>query len=168
MWKWILLVLQSIQPHAPQASRYEEIAHAIDDVAHVAPVYDSNDKYERTAAELIAVVRFESSFDPDAVGDHGQSIGLGQIGVSNLHRLGLSKSDLFDVRKNLLATAKMLRESHRVCRGRPIEEQLAAYATGRGLCDVSEGRSDSIHRMQYARWILRTYRPFWTDAVAQS
>ena len=168
MWKWILLILQSVQPNAPWSATYEETARAIDDVAHESPIYDSNDGVERTIAEIVAVARFESTFDPHAIGDHGQSLGFGQIGVSNVRRLGIDRDDLLDVRENVRAMVRLLKESHRVCRANAPEDQLAAYATGNARCRVAEGLAASRHRMAYARWILRTYRPFWVEPVAKS
>jgi hypothetical protein len=164
MWKWILLVLQSLQPNTPYKDTYEQTARAIDDVAHESPLYDSEDGVVRTIAEVVAIGHFESSFNPRAVGDHGNSLGFGQIGVSNLAYLGLSgKEDLFDVRQNVRAMIRMLRDSHRTCAIAPLEDQLAAYATGNGHCFVSEGISASKHRMALAKRILVEHQPFWTE-----
>lgn len=164
MYAWILTLIHAVTiAGSPFAARFEEIAREIDRAAHAFPAYDGNDGVVRTAAELVAVVSFESSFDPDAVGDHGASIGLGQIGVSNLAWLNMTEEDLHDPSKNIEATAKLLRASHRTCRGWPPFQQLAAYATGRGQCNVREGVVASKHRVERGMHLLAAHPAFWTS-----
>ena len=164
MWAWIYALMIALVPSAPWKSSYLDTAHAIEDVSRESPLYPGDDGPARTAAEIVAIGYFESHFDPNAVGDKGSSIGFGQIGVSNLRDLGLkSPDDLRDVRTNLRAMVTLLRESHRVCRGHPLRQQLAAYATGRGLCTVPEGIVASEHRMARAELLLREHPPYWVE-----
>lgn len=163
MWKYILVLLQSLQPNAPWIGTYEQTARAIDEVAHEDPLYRGEDGVVRTVAEIVAIGWYESKFDPRAEGDHGNSLGFGQVGVSNLPALGMTRDDLLDVRQNVRAMVRMLRDSHRACAVAPLEDQLAAYATGNGHCFVPEGVLASKHRMGLAKRIMREHRPFWTE-----
>lgn len=164
---WVMSLMVMLQPSAPWRDTYDRTAYAIEDAARVAPLPGEADREARvveTVAELVAVTYFESHFDPIAVGDHGQSLGLAQIGVSNLTALGLNRSQLLEPEWNLYAAAEFLKQSHRTCRGRPPDEQLAAYATGRGLCRVPEGVRASKNRIRKARALLLARPPFWTES----
>jgi Transglycosylase SLT domain len=169
MKSWILSLLLFLAPHSDFAWTFDATAAAIDKIVHETPIYDTNDGPERTAAELVAVAYYESSFDPMAfhANDGAQgvnSVGLAQISTSNLPALGLSDwRDLTDPETNLRAAAKMLRASHRTCRGFPWAQQLASYATGRGLCSVPEGVVASVERLTLARRLLAERPAFWTQ-----
>ena len=170
MFSWIMLLIHAVTAaNSPYEERYSEIARAIDKWAHAVPIDNKNDAVERTAAEVVSIVSFESSFDPNAEGDHGTSIGLGQISLSNLDWLSKETGriwtvdDLRDPEKNIEATTRLLRVSHRTCRSWPALQQLAAYATGRGLCNVPEGVVASRHRLERAAKLLREIRPRWIE-----
>lgn len=172
MTPWLLLLISLVTTaHSPYEPRFPEIARAVDAISHRLPIYDTNDGTEKTAAELVSVISFESNFDPDAEGDHGASIGLAQIGVSNLPWLSAqtgrtwTKADLHDPVKNLEAAAMLMRASHRACRGWPTLQQLAAYATGNGHCAVPEGVVASKHRLERAQRLLVEHPAFWTEVA---
>lgn len=115
---------------------------------------------------LLAVAKVESGFDSLAIGVNGPGagsrkpgdrasaireakaliaagrnidLGLGQINVRNLHRLGLSVADAFDPCRNLKAAAQVLSEGFRASPGAPqaaLRTTLSLYNTGdrtRGL-----------------------------------
>jgi len=115
-------------------------------------------------AELVSLTFHESRFDTHAVDKTKQSFGLAQIDASNLANLGLShKEELFDAETNLRAALKLMKISHRLCRGRPREDGLANYASGGGGCSVPEGLVDSRRRMKLAAALLAKHPPRWID-----
>jgi soluble lytic murein transglycosylase-like protein len=165
MLRWILVLIHAVTvAGSPYEPTFEATARAIDKVSHESPIYEGNDGPERTAAELVALASYESSFNPRAVhaDQGGDSLGLYQINTSNLRELGLAREDLFDPETATRAAVKLLRASHRTCRGWPPMQQLAAYATGRGLCDVPEGVTASRHRLERAVHLRREHPVFWT------
>ena len=165
MVSWILMLIGLLAPHTPETMR-KDAARAIDQVVHEDPIYLTDDGLERSAAELVSLVAHESVFDPKAVSHDrgGESLGYAQVSVSNLKWLKMNRDDLLDPIQNLRAAVKLLRESHRVCRSKPLEEQLAWYGTGSGHCDVEEGIQASRRRMRLAMDLLRKHPPFWDVA----
>jgi hypothetical protein len=161
---WILSLMQLLVPHAPYADTFPTTAAALEKVAHEAPLYDDDDGVVKTVAELVSLAFHESRFDPRAVDKTKQSFGLAQVDASNLANLGLShKEELFDAETNLRAALKLMKISHRLCRGRPREDALANYASGGGSCSVPEGLIDSRRRMKLAAALLAKHPPFWVD-----
>lgn len=159
----LALMLLCPRAHAP-TDRREEVAHAIDVAAHENPLYDTPDGVERTVRELVAVDCFESAFNPLAIGDHGSSLGLAQVGISNVAMLGLhNDSELLDPVKNQRAALTMMRASHRTCRGRPSLERLGQYASGGPTCSVPQGLAASRRRTKFAEDLAKV-RVFWTSA----
>jgi hypothetical protein len=165
MTEWIFSLMLLLVPASPASESFLKTAKAFNKVAHESPIYENNPV--GSVLELMAVSFFESHFDPNAVHADagGDSIGLAQINVSNLAELGLKREDLFDPETNLRAAAKLMRESHRTCRGFPALQQLAAYATGRGLCSVEEGINASRNRLKLARKLLAEHPPFWVSSA---
>lgn len=168
MYPWILALLVLAAP--PDASRadFPEIAQAIDVAAHESPLYVTEDPpvgVARTVAELVAVATRESHLRPDAIGSDyaGFSYGLFQVHETNFSRLHLTWRQAITPLDATRAALVLLAESHRICRGRPIEEQLSEYASGRGRCDTPEGLRDSRNRMALARSLLARRPPYWTD-----
>lgn len=169
MFAWIYTLIVLLVPHAEWSGSYEETARAIADVAEAHPLYPGEDGRVRTAVELVAIASFESSFDPRATREDrgGLSVGLMQVNVSNLRALGLrSMEQLFDVRTNLEAAVRLLKASHATCRGRPLDDQLAQYATGGPTCSVPGGLLASRHRMKRARELLAQHPPFWSEPAS--
>jgi Transglycosylase SLT domain len=166
MAEWILRLMWLLVPNSGWENTYEKTAQAIDQVSHEYPLYDTNDKYIRTAAELVAVTYYESRFSPIAVNEDfgGDSLGLGQINSSNLFTLGLTRDDLFNQVKNLRATVRLLAISHDTCHRWPLVYQLSEYASGRGLCTVPAALRDSKRKMELAQDLLSAYPPFWIDS----
>ena len=161
---WILSLMHFLVPHAPYAETFAATAAAIDKVAHEDPLYDDDDGVVRTAAELVSLAFHESVFDPRAVDPEGQSFGLAQVHVSNLQNLGIARrEDLFDPETNLRAALKLMRISHRLCRGHPGDESLANYASGGPTCTVPAGLVASRRRMKLAGALLRRHPPRWID-----
>ena len=168
MFQWILALLVLAAP--PDASRedFDAIAQAIDVAAHESPLYVTDEREDgvaRTVVELVAVATRESHLRPDAIGSDyaGFSYGLFQLHETNFLRLHLTWREAIAPLAGTRAALVLLAESHRVCRGRPIEEQLSEYASGRGRCDTPEGLRDSRNRMALARSLLARRPPYWTD-----
>jgi hypothetical protein len=164
MAHWILTLMLALVPHAKYEGTFTTTAAAINRAAHEEPLYAGEDGPARTAAQLVALAWFESRFDPQAVGDHGASLGLFQIGVSNLPALGMKREDLFDPDKAAHAAIKMMRASFVMCSVRPKEERLAHYAAGGPDC--ARGRKESRHRTALAAALLRTHRVTWTEVAS--
>jgi hypothetical protein len=164
MGAWILSLMQLLVPHAPYSDTFPATAAAIEKVAHEAPLYDDDDGVVKTVVELVSLSFHESRFDPRAVDKTKQSYGLAQVDVSNLANLGLAaKEELFEVETNLRAALKLMKISHRLCRGRPPEDGLANYASGGGTCSVPEGLVASRRRMKFAKALLTKHPPRWVD-----
>ena len=166
MAHWILTLMLALVPGSPYEGTFAATAAAIDQAAHEAPLYPGEDGPARTAAQLVALAWFESRFDPKAVGDHGNSLGLFQVGVSNLASLGIERDDLFDPKKAADAALRMIRTSFVVCRVRPKEERLAHYAAGGPDC--SKGGNESRHRTALAARLLRAHRVTWTEDASSA
>ena len=58
---------------------------------------------------------------------------------------------------------EMVAKSHRVCAGRPYEEQLGWYASGGPGCSVPEGLEASRNRLRLAERLLEARPPFWSS-----
>ena len=160
MIEWILVLIHALSvAGSPYEPTFGATARAIDKVSHESPIYEGNDGPERTAAELVALASFESSFNPRAVhaDQGGDSLGLYQINSSNLRELGLAREDLFDPETATRAAVKLLRASHRTCRAWPALQQLAQYASGGPTCTVPEGIVASRHRLERAARIRREH-----------
>jgi hypothetical protein len=160
---WILGLMQLLVPHAPYSDTFSATAAAIDKVAHEAPLYEGEDGVAETAAELVALTFHESTFDPNAVGGDGTTIGLAQIHVSNLPDLGITRAQLFEPEANLRAALKLIRDSHRFCRKHPKDERLANYASGGTTCSVPAALRASRFRMHLAARLLRAHPVRWTE-----
>ena len=152
---WILSLILLLAPKTPleQATR---LADVFARVSEATPLIKGPDAVPRTAAQLVAVAFDESTFRPDVIGDHGRSIGLMQIGVSNLVELGMTREDLLDPEKNLLAAVRLMKTSHRTCAGRAAEFRLAHYASGGPTCDVAAGLRASLIRTKLSQRLYET------------
>lgn len=167
MVAWILSMMLLCAPAGVNTSRFWEVAEAIDVASHETPLYQTDDGVERTAAELVALAYYESRFDPMAVASDwaGFSWGLFQEHETNFPRLGITWRDAVTPLPAARAALVLLAESHRICRGRPLEEQLSEYASGRGTCSTPEGLRDSRVRMRLAASLLRRQPAYWVDAT---
>jgi len=114
-------------------------------VTHTKPLYDGAEGRDRTAALLVSLAWFESTFKPGAVGDKGASHGLFQV---------QGHGDLTDIREATRAALEMLRASFRICSaaGRPPSELLGWYGAGGNGCD--RGLRESRHRFHKAQWLF--------------
>lgn len=157
MHDWILALLVLAAPPDAAKKDFDEIADAIDEAAHESPLYATDDGVERTVAELVAIAVRESHLRPYAVGVDwaGFSYGLFQIHETNFARLGIDWKDAMTPGAAARAALVLLAESHRVCRERPLEEQLAHYASGGPTCDVPAGLAASRNRMALAGRLAR-------------
>jgi len=117
VWHW----MAALVPSAPWVDTYPQTARAI---------VDACDNDMRCAAVLTAIAYHESRFKADAVGDHGQSLGLFQ--VSKHWNPGDTPEEQARV------AAQLVRRSFAVCRGKPLEERLGWYASGGLSCGRPE------------------------------
>ena len=152
---WILIAMIALQPRAAWRESYAETAQAIADVAEESPLFDGATGRAKTAALLVSLARFESNFQPGAVGDHGKSRGLFQV---------QGHGTLDEPHDAARAAVAELRASLRVCRKRPLEERLAFYAGGGPAphdadgCPVNDDAvKKSRHRVALALWIFSKY-----------
>lgn len=160
--KWVLAMMIATQPEAPWRATYEATAEAIVAEASSRPLPFPKDAEERTAALLVSTAWFESTFKPDAEGDHDKlpdgrkgtprSFCLFQIGSSNFAALGVTREQILtDVPTCVRAAGAMMRVSFSVCRGRPAEELLGHYASGGASC---AGVRESRHRWRKGAWLF--------------
>jgi hypothetical protein len=166
MTAWIAaLIALCVGTRAPAVD--PRVPDAIAAVAHLHPLlFDGRRDVVKTAALLTAISHREGHFDPAAVGKDGlgESYGLGQVHETNLKRLHVTREEMLDPYKNLLATAQLLEESLRVCADAPAEERLTEYAAGRGDCTCPEGVADSRNRTALMEYLLRARPVFWAES----
>lgn len=147
-----LAMMLRAQPSAPWADTYPSTAKAVAEAAHASPVFAGGDGEQRTVALLVSMAWFESTFNPAAVGDNGRSVCLFQIHETNWKWLGVTREALQDVRVCARTAVRMVHQSFRVCRARPLEERLGWYAAGGPDC--TRGLSPSRHRVRKALWLF--------------
>jgi hypothetical protein len=168
---WVLGLMLATQPTAPWSDTYAATAEAIADEANAHPLAGGP---AHTAALLVAVAWYESTFKPDASGDctdGGSSVAcsapravphsfcLMQIHESNLRGLGTTRAEVMtDVRACVRAGLRMITESLRVCRSAPARERLRWYAGGGPVCTATEdAKRKSAHRMALTEKLLRDH-----------
>lgn len=161
---WILAVMLAAAPPGRSTfareneeqgrERYALIAEAIADVAaREAPLFGGTHGRERTAVLLAAVAFAESGYRRDVEagetrGDKGRACGLWQIQATPVP----CPQFVTDRRESARYALELMRRSFTACRTLPIEERLAAYASGR--CDA--GLRESRVRIELAqRWYAR-------------
>jgi hypothetical protein len=139
-------------------SRYAEIAAAVAEVVFdpgVAPLFPGDKGRLRTGALLLAIALHESGFRRDVdlgIGPHARGSGVDscltqqRIGRGSTPE-GWTHEDLVsDRRKCFLAALGKVKKSLNACRMLPLEDRLAAYASGR----CTAGRAASRARMKTA------------------
>lgn len=146
MTEWILVLMTQLEPKTPWVDTYPKTAAAIAEAAKRDPLFAGDEGITRTAVTLVSLAWFESKFQPDAMGDKGKSCGAFQIQPSTS---GLSCDVLRDPDLAAPEAIRLMRQSFRICRARPLEERLAWYAGGSASCD--RGLRHSRHRMALAR-----------------
>ncbi len=149
MTAWILALMIVMQPRAPWRATYEATATAIADVVEASPpLFAGELGREKTAALLVSLAWFESTFRPDALGDHGEAHGLYQV-----HGRG----ELADPHEATEVALELVRLSFTACRARPVEERLAWYAGGGFDCSAPSAAAlrASRHRVLRAMWLVR-------------
>lgn len=113
-------------------------------------------QYKLPKGLLFAIVRQESSFQPDAINPKRKgvaisSFGLGQLTIDTAaQHCGLGPNDLFDIQKNLECSAKVLRYQMR--RFHKPDLIISAYNDGTPcVCDGSIYRRYDNHKSCKAR-----------------
>ena len=117
-----LLLFASAAP-APDQLYEHEIATAIEDVKDVHPV---------PATLVKAIITQESSWDPRAV-SHAGALGLMQLLPGTAAKVGVSRVELFDPAKNILAGVRLLAVLLRHYKGDVISALIAYNARPRQL-----------------------------------
>lgn len=157
--------------------RYNEIADDLISTVYdpsVKPLFSGPMGRQQTASILLGVMFWETSIrkdvdlglGPHARGDNGRSWCLMQINIGDGKTPGgLSGEDLVRDRKACLAEGlRVIRGSFGACWQLPLNERLAAYASG--SCD--KGREKSKQRVGTGmRWFnnSKSLRPFSDDEV---
>lgn len=145
LWKLVLMWMVELQPSALWRDTYEDTAIAIADVVESErPLFENDEARIRTAATLVALARYESSFDPNAWGDRGNG---DSYGLYQQQRFG----KLRDPREATRVAISQIRISARICGRRAKNEMLGWYAAGGDGCDNAVGLAKSRNRMKLAR-----------------
>lgn len=150
MSAWILSLMLLLQPakSTPWAATYEATAQAIASASVQSPLFAGAHGAERTAALLTALAWFESRFDVHASGDHNRSHGLFQQ---------QGRGELGTAEEATKVAIEQIRVSFAACKGRPFEDSLANYASGRGTCTNAGGLVASRHRVGLALRLFREH-----------
>lgn len=114
------------------------------------PLFVNDEDRRRTAALLVAVAFRESTFNADAIGDHGKSFCAFQIHRSS----GGSPALLEDVDACTRTAFSLLRTSLKVCPSHPV----AWYAAGPQGCDNDRAQKISRDRMALAAYLFGLVR----------
>jgi len=141
----VLLWMTSLvpAPSVPWGPSYVETATAIVTACEERPAFGSA---ERCAAVLTAIAYHESRFQPDAIGDGGQSRGVWQVSRA----WGLAPAA--PVLEHARLAAELVDRSEHICHDRPLDERLGWYAAGGRGC----GRPTSSRlRMRLAGALLK-------------
>jgi hypothetical protein len=158
MFTYILILMRFLQPENTYGVTwdYEPVAKAIAAHAESDPLWPKEDDgVLKTAGILVSQAWFESRFNPDAVGDHGDAIGL--YGT-HWQTAGLDQEHQDLLTDPSFATETFLRlakQSFSICRGFPEFERLGWYAHGGNGCTNEDGRKKSRHRFYKSEWVLR-------------
>jgi hypothetical protein len=127
---------------------YPGTAQAIAVASLEAPLFKGSDGAKHTAAVLVALSFHESRFDPNAVGDHGEAMGLYQVHPSTVPDVD---PDTFTEPLIASRTAReLIRQSSRICRGYDELEMMGWFASGGEGCK-ERGRKKSRVRMSLAK-----------------
>lgn len=147
--KLVLVLMVTIAPATPWRESYPETAQGIADaVEESEPLFAGDDGRMRTAALLVSLAYFESTFKPSAVGDRGSSLGLFQ---TSRHWVRMSADEyLRDAKEQAKTALALVRESFSACAARPLDARLAWYASG----SCSRGGAASTHRVGLAKRLL--------------
>jgi len=129
--QWVLGIMNAHQPSAPWSYSYGETSTAIAEASNAEPLTKEADGAAKTASILIALAEHESHFHPNAIGDHGDSLGLFQIQPPTARVDG---NMLLVPRTAAPIAIELVRTSFRVCHKLPWEDRLAWYAGGGGKC----------------------------------
>jgi hypothetical protein len=152
MLAWLAaIILIAAPPDAPR-DHLGDVAVAVLDATGGDPL---------ESAELVALGAREGHFDPWAVSrDYaGRAVGIWQVHETNFGWLHVDALDVVDPFTAAPIALRLVRESFRVCRARPLEERLVWYAVGGPACDAPEGIRDSRNRMGLALRLLRERPP---------
>jgi hypothetical protein len=152
---WILSLMLVLQPKAPWSDTYAATASAIDQaVQEQGSVFGDDDEGRaKTAALLVSLAWFESTFRPNAVGGRGRLHGLYQTGGK--------AADLNDPLKASRLALEHVRESFRLCSARPAVDRLVIYAIGGTTCKeaTADALGKSRARVSKAVWLMKHYPP---------
>ena len=154
--QWVLAIMNTRQPSTPWAYSYGETSTAIAEAANADPLSHDPEGAIRTASILIAMAEHESAFHPNAIGDHGASLGLFQIQPPTARVDGTL---LLVPRTAAPVAIDLIRTSFRVCGKRPWEERLAWYAAGGDHCaDNHRAVKASRDMLNLAKYIFEHHK----------
>jgi hypothetical protein len=170
MVSWVpLYAHHSAETQDDAQARYESIARDAATVAfdeNETPLFGSGaDARAQTALLMLSVASFESAYrksvdDGVGRGDGGRSYCLMQVSVGNgVTREGWTGAQLIEDRTRCFRSAlHVLQLSFGMCHSYPLEDRLAAYATGHCFLDASISRSriDRARRWWWAHGLPHT------------
>jgi hypothetical protein len=136
---FVLAAMTTLAPGRDHADLGGAIARIVDAER---PLFERDVDHRRTAALIVAVAFRESTFDAEAVGDHGNSFCALQIHRSSGGTPALLTNRDACVREGL----RMLRLSLKICPAHPV----AWYASGPLGCENARAQRISRDRMAIA------------------
>lgn len=137
---WILSLMLSLQPAAPWREDYYHVAKGILEGAKAIPVFSGQHGVFRTIALNVSLAWHESRFNRYARGDQGKSWGLFQY-----QNHGTPE----DAAEQTKQANRLILQSFRVCKDKPLNERLGWYAAGGNGCE--RGLRESRNRMNKAK-----------------
>lgn len=176
---WVLALMIGVHPKSPNVSTFPRSAEAIARVSNASPLFEGPTGPEKTATALVALGEFESGLQPDAEGDcvdHKTRLGVAshlgrcpagssphsfcefQINETNLPGFKTTKAEIVsDIDVCTDIAIKLLHGSFTLCKGLPVDDRMANYASGRGVC---AGIVESRHRMKRAEWLFKNAKRY--------
>lgn len=136
---FVLTAMTVLVPGRDHSDLGGAIARIVDEER---PLFERDTDHRRTAALIVAVAYRESTFDADAVGDHGNSFCALQIHRSS----GGTPALLADREACVREGMRMLRVSLKTCPAHPV----AWYAAGPFGCENARAQRISRDRMAIA------------------
>ena len=149
-------------PQVPPAAAAQVPCDPLGDL-EVTPLIDGAAKAQDLEANLLrAVIEQESAYRPCAVSPKGAK-GLMQLMPDTAARLGVT--DVFDVKENIEAGAKYLKQLLGRYKG-DLPQALGAYNAGPSAVDQAGGIPDIRETRDYVKAILAKLAPARTDPPA--
>ena len=175
---WVLSLMMHAQSMHPYRATYERTSEAIAKHASERPLFSGQHGDAKTAALIVAVAQYESSFQPDAEGDCTKggkkakcttpgaiphSFCLLQVNESNFKTFGITREDIqTDIDVCVRTALSIMHQSFTICRALTLEDRLRFYAGGGNGCPTNEDAAiKSRQRMLRGMWLFKAVPPTW-------